>query len=1122
MTSINLTDSYRCRFVLDTDNWIIINADTNFQHIFQYSYMEITKNNSFSSYVHEQDYRPLIKSIKAQLSQGFRMISENFRITAKHGEVYRASFSGYILYENGTALMECILFNLNLLRNGENISANKISVKNNISVFENMPTGFLAASVLLNKDKKPYDIIIDYINAEACRLLCAQSDTVVGKKCFGDFGETDERVIDYFYKAAYEDKSFSIIEKNRLTGKYMHYYFYRIYDRCAGLIIIDADEEILMKRKLGILESYIKSVPDNLKTGIVQYLDDEYKTVVYANNAAYDMFGYNRDEFRDKFNNRLESILETASDLQKEKVKNLKLYEPSYSFETSIYTKTGGKRRFIENTMRLINSDGLEVLQSEFIDTEDITNNKNENELINRIVPYMMVKYHIKDKLYIISANDKFYDFFKIDKNSYDGNPMLRTHEDDMNVVSRAISAAAEGQDVDFVYRAVIDRNNERTFRVVGGCIGYKMGYPLYIMLFNDISDMKAVQDDAKYEKLKFNTFLKASKDIVFEYTVNSDTLKLYVNIPDGECSRAECIVYEKFSKNIYNSKLIHSEDAGKMLDIISGRKNENTQIRIKNIYNPDDDKIYIYSISGNMIKQRGVSDKFYGIMRKILRGSAILPSEEDITGAVLKKILSRCYCTICIDMQSGSYRHIRIKNSALRVTDFGDYDLDLLSYAKKYISRENVSDFIEMASRDGIKHMLESNSCYCSMFCIKRHGKTENKILEYTYIDERHDKVLLYILNINEFYRGTGMGLNINKDISFNFLMRISKDITRPLNMIISLINSAKNSAGANGQLAVYLDKINTCTISVSEFMTNIIDLVRLESGRFTAQNNIFLVKDLLNRINNSIAPAANRLNIGFEIAADKELDYAYIGDIVKINHIIMLLLTNSLRYAGNKGFIKINLSVKETEENVYKLIIEIRNNSENIPNSVLQNMFNIYEYSNDRHVNTEITLTIVKLTSEMLGGGIEFISGDGVTAVQVSVPVEVCSEEMASPINLIVHRNILIVNENIIYAERIISPIMEKDIGIDIAASSNDAVSLYMDSIDGYYDYIFVDMSMENNQGKNIIDKIRNSNRNDSGTVKIIAVIMDDEKFTAVNGADEVITKSDEAKKIKDISGI
>ncbi|MCH5185268.1 MAG: PAS domain-containing sensor histidine kinase, partial [Oscillospiraceae bacterium] len=916
-------------------------------------------------------------------------------------------------------------------------------------------------------------------------------------------------------------KSFDIVSKNKTAGKYLHYYFYRVYEGCAGVLITDADEEMKIRRKCSVLEKYINAVPDNLKTGIVQYLDDEYKTIVYANSSAYRMFGYEPEEFKNKFNNRLDAILESDNETQKakEKINALELYGPSYSFEREVYTKTGGRRRFIQNTMRVINSRELEVFQAEFIDTEELTSNRNESELINRISPYMTVKLHIKDKLHILEGNDKFFEFFGIDIGRYDGNPMLRTHEEDMNIVSRALADAAEGKDVEYVYRAIVKGEKFRTLRVIGGCLGYKMGYPVYIMMFSDITPLREMTERADFEHARFETFLKASKDIVFEYTVNSDTLKLYVTIPD---SGAECIVYEKFSKSIYNGQFIHSEDAGRMLDILSGQKIENTLIRARSPgknRQSSEDRQYIYNVSGNLIKRRGESDRFAGIMRRIPYNSATLPSEENIVKTVSAEFLKKCDHAICIDMTNGCYRHIRMKNSVMRVKDFGDYDLDIIAYARKYISRDNIAEFTAEMNRDGIKRTLADKPRNTVVFRARRGNTIGYKTAEYAYLDEKRDKVILYITDISDIYLRRSPLLNLDRDVGYNFLMRVSKDITMPLNMIISLISSAKNSAGASAQLAVYLDRINSCTASVSEFVTNIIELIRLESGRFIIDKEVFSIKDLLSGINNMTAPQANSMGISFEITAGSGLNENYTGDVFRINHMITLLIANSLRYTKKRGRIEIILDNEVTDEASHRLIIKIRDNGEGVPAGVIANLFDVYEYTDDSHINTEITLAIVRMTAEALGGKFELSSGDNRTEAVISLPVGVCVDGEVGKINRIGRRNILIVNENIVYAETIISSVINSASGVDIAVSGDNAISLYLDSTDGHYDYIFVDMGIDGNRGEDIIARIRLSNRSDSGSVKIIAVMRGGESIPEINGADEVIFRADEPERIYEL---
>ncbi len=1115
-SSTKVSNSGCCRFVLDTDNWVIINADTNFQHIFQYSYMELTQKNNYANYIYEEDYKPLIQSLKHQLSFESRTAAANHRVVTKSGEVYSVSFSGCVSYEDGVALMECIFFNFKLMRGNENqdIPVNDF-LKKTLSVLKNMPVGFLVAGVVLDKDKKPCDIIIDYVNSAGAGLLGSSAEVITGKKCISDFDAYEETVLEHFYKTAYTGEPYDIIRKHKITGKYLHYFYYQIYSGCVGIVIVDADEEVSLRRKCGVLENYVRTVPDNLKTGIVQYLDDEYQTIVYANNAAYKMFGYDREEFKQKFNNRLSAILEKSDDVSKAKIQNLGLYEPSYSFEREIYTKKGGKRRFSENIMRIINADGLEILQAEFTDTEDITNNKNELRLFSRLAPYMIVKYHIKDKLYIIEANERFYQFFGVDKDKYDGNPMLRTHEDDMNIVSRALAKAADGQDVDFVYRTQVRGQEEKCLHVYGGCVGYKNNYPVYIMLFNDITALNQIKKEAAYERARFDIFLSASKDIVIEYIINSDTLRLYANVADGKDSRVSCLTYEKFSKTADNGRLIHSEDSARMLDILSGKETENMLVRAKNIYHSGDD-LCTYIISGNMLNRNGKPDRFTGFMHRIMPGKAVLPSEENILKTAAMNFISRCERVVCIDMSNGYYRHIRMKNSALRTTDFGNYNVDVLAFAKKFVSRETLDEFIENMSMEGIRKNLENKRSHKFLFRSKNGSGGQYRSAEYFYTDEKRNTVLLEISDISDICRNGNPFFNMDKNITLNFLMRISRDVMAPLNMIISIITSARNPETAPETLAVYLDKINICTVSVSEFIANILELIKLESGKFMIENDVFAVKDLLNVINNRTAPHASSRNIRFTIDSNQSDKY-YRGDIIKISHITSILLTNALRYTKSGEYIEFSLKESGKDEKTRSLIITVLNNGEGIPKEVVSNIFNVYEYTNDKHISTEISLTIVKLTAVAMGGNFTLSQKDGKTEFVLSLPVEVCiEEEYEKHENNFGRKNILIADDNIIYAESIISSERDNGVNFDIAVSADDAVGLYMNSVDGYYDYIFIDMSIESDRGADIIDRVREANRNDSRTVKIIAVIKDSEDISDISGADEILTKSQQMERI------
>jgi len=1088
--------------------------------MFGRTYTDIANNNDFANYIYSPDYKTVFSTIKQQISRGERMIATNCRIVTIRGEIYSVSFSGCISYENGLSLMDCVFFNIKLNRSGEHIpeKADLNLFKKNLAVFDNMPIAFIASGVLLDKDDKPYDIIIDYANEAAGRLLNIDIKLVVAKRYYSVLGNNDSRILAACYDAAYNNKTTDTIRLHSQTGRYVHYMCYPICRGYAVFIAEDVSDNVASTRKANILENYVREVPANLRTGIVQYLDDEYRTIVYANDSAYKMFGYEKDEFRQKFTNRLDAILETTENTRKadREIAKLCLYEPSYSFERFIYTKSGGKRRFIENTMRIINADGLEVLQSEFIDTEELTSNKNELEFFERISSYMIVKYHVKDKLIILSANSRFYEFFGIDKKCYDGNPLLRTHEDDMNIVSKAMISIADGEDVDFIYRTDIPGKKEHCFHVYGGCVGYKLGYPIYVMLFNDITPMRELKNEVEYEKQRSEIFLKSTKDIVIEYTVNSDTLKVYINIPDGNYTHIDCIVYEKFSKTADSGKFIHSEDFSKMLGIMSGEKSENNFVRAKCLSNPGDEKSYIYSVSGNLLKGHACSDKFVGYMHRIPQRAAVLPSEEAIINAVSNKFVKKCDLIVSVDIHTGYYRHLRIKNGVLRKTDFGDYNLDVFDYAKKYINTDDYDNFIDNMSIEGMIRILSANESFMYMFSSRVNNNVRFKAAEFSYIDEKKEIIYLQVMDISDFYRNTGS--SVNSEIAGNLLIRTAKNIIMPLNMITSMITTAKNHNIVSEQMNKYLNKINTCSLSVSELMANMIEIIKLENGKFNIENEIFSVKDLISNINSAAAPALNMKNISFSISADGLEEY-YIGDNIKIEHIIMILINNASDFTPPKGHIDLSLKALPKNEVMQNIIISVTDSGVGIPKDVFKNIFDLYFFGDDNHINTEITLAIVKLTVAALGGSIDIESQTGRTCFTINIPLRLCGNTDKFIRHNRLHKNILIVNESILYLESLLGELSEYIDNIDIAIGGRDAMTTYLHSVDGYYDYIIIDMNTDNNKGEDIITKIRLSNRNDSATVKILAASVADMSLPA--GADECISHADEISKIYEIFG-
>jgi signal transduction histidine kinase/ActR/RegA family two-component response regulator len=215
-------------------------------------------------------------------------------------------------------------------------------------------------------------------------------------------------------------------------------------------------------------------------------------------------------------------------------------------------------------------------------------------------------------------------------------------------------------------------------------------------------------------------------------------------------------------------------------------------------------------------------------------------------------------------------------------------------------------------------------------------------------------------------------------------FLAHMSHEIRTPLNAIIgfSEVELQKRPAGETGN---NLEKINDSGSILLGIINNLLDISKIESGRFELNLVEYGLLSLLNDVIN-----LNRVRIGtkpvsLEVEIDETMPSGLYGDELRVKQILNNLLSNAIKYtetgtvtltAGwerKGGGAEITYTVRDTGKGIRE---------EDVPTLFLE-YIRLDQKSNRNIEGTGLGLTITKQLAEMMGGDIavESVYGAGST---------------------------------------------------------------------------------------------------------------------------------------------
>lgn len=179
-------------------------------------------------------------------------------------------------------------------------------------------------------------------------------------------------------------------------------------------------------------------------------------------------------------------------------------------------------------------------------------------------------------------------------------------------------------------------------------------------------------------------------------------------------------------------------------------------------------------------------------------------------------------------------------------------------------------------------------------------------------------------------------------------FLANMSHEIRTPLNAIMGFSDAMLNGLGGeikNERHREYLLDIKNSGDHLSTVINDILDLSKIESGKWQLREDKFLLNDCLAEALKMVQSKADDKKINIGSQSDK--DYEVYGDLHSIKRIFINLLANAVKYTQEDGTIICTI----TSDPSGGVKIEITDNGIGIPENRLEEVLLPFEQTSDSH---------------------------------------------------------------------------------------------------------------------------------------------------------------------------
>ena len=344
-------------------------------------------------------------------------------------------------------------------------------------------------------------------------------------------------------------------------------------------------------------------------------------------------------------------------------------------------------------------------------------------------------------------------------------------------------------------------------------------------------------------------------------------------------------------------------------------------------------------------------------------------------------------------------------------------------------------------------------------------------------------------------------------------FLSRMSHEIRTPMNGIVGMSTIAMQNIDNTDKIKDCLEKVIMSSKHLLALINDVLDMSKIESGKVELRHESFNFRAFLQDFENLYGEQAKSKGISYETILASDLEVQIIGDSLRLNQVLSNLLSNALKFTPAKGMIKLRVSkTGEDQENVY-LRFEVIDTGCGIAEENYDKIFESFEQENVdvtyKYGGTGLGLSIVKRFTGLMGGGIHVTSvqGSGSTFT-VDLPFGKIKEsgkptrfsdingrnDLAKDCYAVDYdfkgKRILLVEDNELNREIAEELIGVTGASVESAEDGVQAVEMFKESAEGYYDLILMDVQMPHMDGYEATRWIRALGRSDAQKVPIFAM--------------------------------
>ena len=473
--------------------------------------------------------------------------------------------------------------------------------------------------------------------------------------------------------------------------------------------------------------------------------------------------------------------------------------------------------------------------------------------------------------------------------------------------------------------------------------------------------------------------------------------------------------------------------------------------------------------------------------------------TEQKLQEQLLNRIAQMDYDIITeIDLLRGDYRLVAYDNDWRQSIPFqGDFQKEVRRTAELYMDEAARTEFVSKLNFDYMRQQLAAHDSYTFVLELQEKNGVRVKKFQVFYVNQAMNRVCLIRTDVTDIVlqeqkqkeelASALVAAEQANAAKSDFLSRMSHEIRTPMNAIIGMSTIAAKSIGDDEHVADCISKIGISSRFLLSLINDILDMSRIESGKMLLKNEKIPMEEFINGINSICYSQADARGVDYECIVDAVLDDYYIGDAMKLQQVLINILSNAIKFTGKSGKVTFSIASRQKSKNDAVIRFMVNDTGVGMSEEFLPHIFEPFSQESTGttalYGGTGLGLAISQNIVDLMDGKIAVRSIRGIgTEFTVDVKLGITEEEKLrhhqkqSGCNF-EHLKTLVVDDDVAVCESAIMTLHEMGVTAEWVDSGRKAVERVkaLHDMDQYYDMILIDWKMPEMDGIETARRIR-----------------------------------------------